>query len=184
MPHARHAPIVSHQESIVMRLAHTCSIALLLLTAYSASVSATVYKCIDADGRVTYTNDSSLARGCEALSQDQPVSSVPAPARRPGSAPPSTPPRTSNSPSDFPKVTPDTQRARDDTRRQVLETELKNEEQSLSEAQAALAEQESIRLGDERNYQRVLDRLQPFKDKVELHQRNIEALRREIGRLR
>ena len=41
-----------------------------------------------------------------------------------------------------------------------------------------------MRLGDERNYQKVLDRLQPFKDKVDLHKRNIEALRREISGLR
>ena len=40
------------------------------------------------------------------------------------------------------------------------------------------------RRGDERNYQKVLDRLQPFKDKVDLHKRNIEALRREISGLR
>ena len=30
----------------------------------------------------------------------------------------------------------------------------------------------------------LLDRLQPFKDKVDLHKRNIEALRREISGLR
>ena len=43
---------------------------------------------------------------------------------------------------------------------------------------------EAIRTGDERNYQRVLDRLQPYKDKVALHERNIEALKKEIGNLK
>ncbi|MGL4408555.1 MAG: DUF4124 domain-containing protein, partial [Zoogloea sp.] len=47
-----------------------------------------------------------------------------------------------------------------------------------------LAEQEAVRYGDERNYQKVLDRLQPYKDKVQMHERNIEALRRELANLR
>ena len=40
---------------------------------------------------------------------------------------------------------------------------------------------EAIRTGDERNYARVEERLKPFKESVETHQKNIEALRREIA---
>jgi hypothetical protein len=112
------------------------------------------------------------------MSESQSVSSIPAPSPRTPTAQPQ------SSPSSFPRVSPDAQRARDDTRRQVLEKELSAEEAALTEAQKALTEQESIRHGNERNYQKVLDRLQPFKDKVELHQRNVEALRREIGNLK
>jgi hypothetical protein len=149
---------------------------LLLILAFCASsfAHAQIYKCVDPDGRTTYTNDRTLTRGCQPLASDQSVSSVPAPR-------PST---TQATPSTFPRVTPDSQRARDDSRRQVLEKELATEEAALAEARKALAEQEAIRLGDERNYQKVLDRLQPFKDKVELHQRNVEALRRELSGLR
>ncbi|ANQ83881.1 DUF4124 domain-containing protein [Azoarcus olearius] len=138
---------------------------------------AEVYKCVDADGRVTYTNDRNVGRGCKQLSQDQSVSTMPPPARSPAS------PGAAASPT-FPRVTPDAQRARDDSRRQVLEKELATEEAALAEARKSLGEQEAVRLGDERNYQRVLDRLQPFKDKVDLHERNIEALKREIANLR
>jgi uncharacterized protein DUF4124 len=138
---------------------------------------ASVYKCVDSNGSVTYTNDRTLGRGCKELSEDQPVSSMPAPSRPPASAP-----RTS--PSDFPRVAPDAQRSRDDTRRQVLEKELHVEETALADAKKTLGEQEAVRLGDERNYQKVLDRLQPYKDKVELHQRNVEALKKEIGGLK
>ncbi|APR03412.1 DUF4124 domain-containing protein [Thauera chlorobenzoica] len=149
---------------------------LFLLAGASALAHAEVYKCVDTDGRVTYTNDRSLARNCVRLQADQAVSSVPAPAPRPaaGAAPAAA----------FPRVNPADQRARDDTRRQVLENELSTEESALAAAEKALAEQEAVRFGDERNYQKVLDRLQPFKDKVELHKRNIEALRREISGLR
>lgn len=181
LPERAHRKPTNQDRPFVMRLVPKIPLALALV-ALCTPAWATVYKCVDADGRVTYTNDRSLARGCTALSQDQPVSSVPAPARRATGTP--QPGQPSTSPSAFPRVSPDAQRARDDTRRQILETELASEEKALSEAQAALAEQESIRSGDERNYQRVLDRLQPFKDQVELHQRNIEALRKEIGTLR
>jgi len=34
------------------------------------------------------------------------------------------------------------------------------------------------------HYQKVLDRVRPFKDRVELHKRNVDALRREISGLR
>lgn len=164
-----------------MRLPPPFSLILLLCAALPAH--AEVYKCTDAEGKVTYTNDRNLARGCKALDAGQSVSTVPAPVRRPAASP-SANPGANTSPSSFPRVSPGDQRTRDDSRRQVLESEMANEEASLAAAEKALADQEAIRLGDERNYQKVLDRLQPFKDKVELHKRNIEALRREISGLR
>ncbi len=121
---------------------------------------------------VTYTNQRA-AKGCTALSRDLPVSSVP------GRHTPSRSAASSPSPSSFPKVDSDTQQRRDSDRRKLLEQELSAEEQSLEQARKQLAEQESVRMGDERNYQRVIDRVQPFKDKVALHERNIEALKRE-----
>lgn len=149
---------------------------LLLILAVSTSTlaHAQVYKCVDAEGKTTYTNDRNLARGCQPLASDQSVSSVPAP--RPAAAQPT--------PSAFPRVAPNLQRERDDARRQVLEQELATEEAALAEARKALEEQEAVRYGNEQNYQKKIDRLQPFKDKVELHQRNLEALRREISGLR
>jgi hypothetical protein len=133
---------------------------------------ADVYKCVDTDGHVTYTNAKSAAKGCKALAQDQRVSTVP------GRATP-TP-----SPAGFPKVDGDTQRARDGDRRKILDQEVATEENNLGQAKKDLADQEAIRSGDERNYQKVLDRLQPYKDKIALHERNLEALRKEIANLR
>ncbi len=87
-------------------------------------------------------------------------------------------------PAVFPRVDDNAQKARDTDRRRILESELAAEQKNLEEAKKALAEQEAVRSGDERNYQRVLDRLQPFKDKVALHERNLEAIRKEIANLR
>ena len=39
-------------------------------------------------------------------------------------------------------------------------------------------------MGDERNYARVLERLQKYKDNVELHAKNAGELRKELGKLR
>ena len=41
-----------------------------------------------------------------------------------------------------------------------------------------------MRTGDERNYARVQDRLQPFKERVENHEKNIQALQRELANLK
>lgn len=141
---------------------------------------ADVYKCTDADGGITYTNQKNSARGCKLLSQDQPVNSVAAPAPKSAGSTASAAP----SPGNFPKVAPETQKSRDSLRRRTLEQELAAEQKNLESAQKQLAEQESVRNGNERNYERVLERLQPFKDRVADHQRNIEALNKEIANLK
>jgi len=61
--------------------------------------------------------------------------------------------------------------------------ELGTEEELLDKARKNLVEQEAIRTGDEKNFARVQERLQPFKDSVETHQKNVDALKREIFNL-
>ncbi|MDR2261530.1 MAG: DUF4124 domain-containing protein [Azoarcus sp.] len=134
------------------------------------SVSAQVYKCVEDTGRISYTNSRGNNKNCTALDNAQAVSSIPS--------------ATFTKPTSFPKVSSDTQRERDQTRRQLLESELAGENAALEEAKKALAEQESIRLGNEQNYQKVLDRLQPYKNDIEQRERNIEALNKEISGLR
>jgi hypothetical protein len=157
---------------------------LTLALSLPAVASAQVFKCVDGDGRITYTNDRGLGRSCQPLAQNQAVSTVPGPGVRPqagGSVRAATgAPATAG----FPRVSADDQRTRDEARRQVLQDELAAEERALAEAEKALADQEAVRHGNERNYQKVLDRLQPFKDKVDLHKRNIEALEREMSSLK
>lgn len=161
----------------------------------ASSAHATVYKCVDADGRITYTNDRSLGRACTPLNPDLPVSSIPAPPGRAAAAPaPAAAPAAA-----FPRVSPDVQRSRDDTRRQILEGELASEQAALDEARQALAAEEARDAPEDRNVRRQTadgrsyssinlekraQRLQPYHDKVELHERNIEALRRELRGLR
>lgn len=148
-------------------------LSLILLPAFAQAD--TLYKCVEEGGRATYTNQKSAGKNCTILSQDKPVSTFTPPPR----ARPSTP-----TPEGFPKVSGEAQKSRDTDRRRILDEELAAERKNLDDAKRALAEQESIREGGERNYQRVLDRLKPFQDKVQLHERNVEALQRELGNLR
>ena len=152
----------------------------LALAIHSGGVSAGIFKCVDSQGRITYTNDAGNARGCAQLDEDLPVSSVPSlksPSRR-------APKAAGTAEQDFPRVSPEEQESRDDSRRSILGAELEAEQKALNEAEQALAEQDSIRFGNERNYQKKLYRLEPFKQQVELHRRNIEALKKEIANLR
>lgn len=142
-----------------------------LLTALCAAgaAHAEIYKSVDADGRVTYSNIPS--KGAAKLNLE-PLTTVAPP--KPKAA----------TPAGFPKVDGETQKKRDDTRRKILEDELAAEEKLLAEAKRNLAEGEATRLGDERNYQKYLDRVQGLKDEVALHEKNLEALRKELAATR
>jgi len=132
-----------------------------------------IFKCRNESGQVTYTNDRRQAekQKCELVTSQINV----APPYRP--AP-------SRSASSFPRETPTTSAAAKDRQRQILERELASEQRALAAAKQALAEQESVRSGDERNYARVQERLQPFVDTVQNHEKNIQALQRELGNLK
>jgi len=129
---------------------------------------AEIYKYVDESGRVTYSNVP--IKGGKKVDLPE-VSTVPGP-------------KPSKTPSNFPKVDDKTQKDRDDVRRKILEDELKTEEKALAEAQQALQEGESVRLGGEKNYQKYLDRVQGLKDNVEQHEKNVAAIRKELSGLR
>jgi len=152
------------------RAAISSSLFILALGLAPLPVSAQLFKCVDADGKITYSNDVGSTKGCKPLSNEQAISTISM--------------RASPPPAAFPRVSNEAQIERDKTRRLVLEKELEGEQSALETARAKLAEQESVRYGNEKNYQKVLDRLQPYKDAVERRERNIEALTQELSGLR
>jgi hypothetical protein len=148
-----------------------------------------LYECVDQNGNKRFTNVSAEAQGCKILTIGPIAPPKPAaPAAAPGAAAPATAAKPQAkavaTPSNFPRVDRDTQQQRDNDRRRILEQELANEQRLLDAARKELAEQEAIRLGSERNYQRVLDRLEPYRKRVKLHEDNVSNLRREISKLR
>ncbi len=137
----------------------------------------TVWRCTEPDNRAHYTNIKKETEGKQCIVVTREVSVVSAPAPAPRAAATPTPPG-------FPRVDKDTQKSRDDGRRRILEDELTTEQKGLSDAKVKLAEQEGVRNADEKNYQRVLDRLKPYQEAVERHERNVSALQRELAALR
>lgn len=146
---------------------------MLVLGVVAHPVRADIYECVDDAGNRRFTNIKAEAKGCKLLSVAPPNTVPPVP-RAQGKG----------TPADFPKVDASTQQRRDGERRRILEQELAAEEKLLDEARRELATQEAVRLGSERNYQRVLDRLDPYKKKVKLHEDNIGNLRKELSSVR
>ena len=143
--------------------------AFLLCGAAHAQQSTEIWRCLDADGRRHYTNSKRETAGmkCELVTTQINV------------APPQ-----ARTPAGFPRETPRQSSAARERQRDILERELASEQKSLEQARQVLAEQEAVRSGDERNYARVLERLQPFKDAIQTHEKNIQALQRELGNLK
>src|SRR6266850_6873652 len=132
-----------------------------------------IFKCKGANGHWTYTNDRREAekQKCEVVTRQVNV------------APATKAPSRSARPGEFPKETAAERASARERQREILEKELVTEQAALGKARQDLAAQEAVRTGEERNYARVQERLQPYKDSVETHEKNIEALRRELNNL-
>lgn len=139
--------------------------------ALAQSETQTIWSCKGKDGRTSVTNlkEDTVGKDCRIV-QQQRVNVVPA--------------QKAKSPANFPKESVGDRAAAKSRQRDTLERELTQEESMLVEARRKLAEQESVRSGDEKNYAKVLDRLKPYKDAVEVHEKNVDALKRELSNLR
>ena len=89
------------------------------------------------------------------------------------------------SPAGFPKVDAETQKGRDDMRRKVLAEELAAEEKLLAEARTTFASGAPIPLPEEQaSAGKYRDRIARLRQSVQLHERNVEALKKELGNTR
>ena len=135
---------------------------------------AEIYKAVDGNGHVTYSS-APIKGGKKLILEPLPTMMPPGKAR---------------TPEDFPKVNNETQRGRDETRRKILQDELKAEEKLLEEANQNLTEGESnpevLKGQDGRTYRNVAkyeEKIKPLQDQVDLHKKNIEALKTELSKL-
>jgi len=147
----------------------------MLLLAVSLPALADVFKCVDADGSITYTN--TKQKGCSAMDIEPYREPAPAAARpKPRAGQPA--------PANFPSVDRDTQKQRDQGRRRILETELTNEEKLLADSRRSLAEGDVAKIGEDRNAPAYADRVRKLKDTVRLHEQNVTALKRELANVK
>jgi hypothetical protein len=139
-------------------------------------VQAEIYKAVDANGHVTYS--STPIKGGKKIILEPLPTMVPMARTRPAGTPES-----------FPRVDGETQKNRDDTRFLILQNELSEEERLLEEAKLNLneASPEVYRGKDGKTYRntdKYEQKIKPLADQVELHQRNVEALKTELSKLK
>jgi hypothetical protein len=150
----------------------------LLCTCYIGWAQAEIYKKIDADGHVTYS--STPTKGSKKLDLG-PLTIVPSPARA----------RNNATPPDFLKVDSDTQKNRDNLRHKILEEELSTEQKLVEEARQNLMngkeKSEILKDKDGRSYRndaKYEENIKSLQGQVILHEKNVEALKAELHKLK
>lgn len=134
----------------------------------------TTYRCSTASGAAAYFNvpEADVERAPRRATNGA-TAATPTPAPTTSSAP---------APPGLPRVDAATQRGRDELRRRVLQDELATEEKLLLESRSAYANGAPPALADEqKDSQRYAERIARLRQSVLLHERNVEALRRELG---
>lgn len=144
--------------------------------------SAPVYRC--PGNPVLYTDTLSAKeaqeKGCRAL-EGAPITVIQGFKPRPPA--PSTPAAATGSGPAAARISPVVQRARDSDARQILEAELKTEEGRLAALQKEYNNGEPERQGNERNYQKYVERVAEMKAAVSRKEGDIVAIKREIAKL-
>lgn len=139
-----------------------------------------VYLCIDKNGKKEYKNTGET-KGCKKIDLPDINTFAAPPPKAPAASPSRKPTAT---PSDFPKVEGAVQRERDNDRKQILQNELKTEQQKLENLQKEYKNGQPDRLGSERNYAKYQERVKLMEEAMHRSQRNVEALNREIGNMK
>jgi uncharacterized protein DUF4124 len=191
---------------------------LALAAAASAHAQTTIYKHIDDQGRVTYSNKPMKGATVLDLEPLTVIQSPPAPAlaAKPAAATieKSVNPARAEAkpavatltpvPQTLAAVEPSVQRRRDDERRRILEEELSQEEQSLATARDSLTQEQTnpTLVAAVKSAQQAVDpspaqmaemrttidkasgRIRGLQATVAEHEKNIEALKKELGALK
>jgi len=140
----------------------------LLALILSVPAQAAIYKYVDAEGNITFTDRYRPGAVKLVDTQDTPTgTATPARKRNGGGV-------KSGSPANFPKVDSGTQRKRDDVRRSLLLEERTAEATALA-AVCAL-------LGDGRK--RAAAELAKLQESQRLHEKNLEMLDKELARIK
>ena len=147
-----------------------------------------IYRCGN-----EYTNQIKGRSGCKAVEGGNvtvvrgtaPAATQSAPVARSGSNSSDAPaaPRVASVPA-APRIDTPDQRARDSDAKAILEQELRRAESRQAELKKEYNNGEPERQGNERNYQKYLDRVAEMKASIARNQSDIDGLKRELSRLR
>lgn len=166
----------------------TLSLVTLLGIALSSGAYAEIYKRIDADGRITYSNIKT--KGATRLEFDPDANTIvnERPKKTEGST--SSGNKRTATPEGFPKVDKQTQNQRDNKRLEILQNELDSEKTALEEAKKAYADGESnpevyktASGATMRNVPKYQEKMKNLQADVDSHENNIKLLQKEIDTL-
>lgn len=155
---------------------HTTRLSFLLCLFLAAPAQAEIYKYVDENGQVTFTDV--YRKGAKRI--ELPGAPVPLPSggkmqKRASFNP---------SPTDFPRIDVGTQKRRDDIRRQVLQDEIDSERKNADEARRQLALGERLQPGERATDPSYLNRVNKLRATVQQHEQNIASIQREIANLK
>ncbi len=156
-----------------------CILLTILSLALAGTVRADIYKHVDENGNITFTNRPMKGAQRILIEPSPPPSNTAYRTKSPaGLTRPAASALTS-----FPRIDADTQKKRDLNRRDILEEELASERRLLAERRQELAQAEARRSTEDKHspHQEQLLRL---RENLLLHERNITALQSELGKLR
>ena len=134
-----------------------------------------MYRCPGNDYKNTITAKEAEKLGCKRL-DGAPVTVIQMTKPRAGTAGPA-------ASAGNVRVDPVAQRARDSDARRILENELRVEEEKLAAMQKEFNNGQPERQGDEKNFQKYLDRVSDMRAAIARKQTDIAALEREIKKL-
>ena len=194
-----------------MKIVWVASLAVVATTSVFAQT--TIYKYVDESGRVTYSNKPMKGATVMELEPITLIPGLPASAPAPQKTlatlervdtPKAQPIQVTSSSPTLASIEPQVQRKRDDDRRRILEEELQREEQSMSEVRDSLAQEQRnpVLVAAVRAAQQATDpspsqmmemrnsidkasgRIRGLQATVAEHEKNIEALKKELGALK
>jgi len=147
----------------------------LLCLVLVAPAQAEIYKYVDENGQVTFTDV--YRKGAQRIE----LPGAPAPLPSAGKAPA----RASGpSPADFPRIDASTQKRRDDIGRQVLQDEIDGERRNADEARRQLALGERMQPGERATDASYLNRVNRLRASVRQHEQNVVSIQRELANLK
>lgn len=151
-------------------------LSLLVCLILAAPAQAAIYKYVDKNGEVTFTDVYKKgAQRVDLPSAPKPLAAKEKPSRGAAATP---------TPAGFPRVDSATQQRRDDLRRQILQDEISAERRAADEARRQLALGERPQPGERATDPSYVTRVNNLRTAVQQHEQNVTAIQRELANLK
>jgi hypothetical protein len=142
----------------------------------AAPAQAEIYRYVDENGRVTFTDV--YRKGAKRVELPGAPAAQPLPAAKPPAK------ASSPSPANFPRIDAGTQKRRDDVRRQVLQDEIEGERRNADEARRQLALGKRLQPGERATDASYVNRMNKLQATVQQHEQNVISIQRELANLK